>query len=229
MSMYRLVIFTFSLIATFVAAFAQSTKTRQVGSFTGLKVLEGIEVYLEQGEKESIRLQVWGTEAENVRTELHDDVLKIYLNPGTYRNVKVMAYVTYKELNRVFAGSGARISADKALHTDFLFIRAGSGARITLPVAVNQVEVNVSSSADVELEGQARLLLAVITSSGNLQALNLRAEQVKVQAESAGTARVFAQKELIAEAHTAADIRYRGNPERSVIHSLTAGIIRRVD
>ncbi len=49
-----LVIIALALVATLVQA--QETQTRNVGSFNGVKVAEGIDVYLKKGGKESVRV-----------------------------------------------------------------------------------------------------------------------------------------------------------------------------
>ena len=39
----------------------QESETRNIGSFSGVKVTEGIDVYLKRGDKESVRVEVTGT------------------------------------------------------------------------------------------------------------------------------------------------------------------------
>lgn len=227
--MHRILLIATILWSACSGVHAQAISHRPTGPFTQIKVSEGITVQLSRGEREAIRLKVQGTEAEKVHTVLMGEVLKIFMEPGHYKGVVVEAEVTYRELKAVLAGSGARVFATGVVTADSLFIRAGSAARVELAVKTEKTEADISSSAEVKLEGYTRRLDARVYSSGTLQALGLQADQVRVKAGSAGLARVFAQNQLDAEASTAATILYMGNPQRSAIQSLTAGMVRRLD
>lgn len=227
-TMNRLHIFILGLFTGYSVT-GQNSLIRPVASFNAVKVYEGIEVHLQKGAEETVRLEVWGMDAENVRTELYGDVLKIYLNSGSYPGAKIVAHLSYKVLDGVLAGSGAKVYAQQPIQARKLYIRAGSGAEVTLPVEAERVEVQASTTATVKLEGRTGQLVALVSSSGTLQALDLQAEEVKIQAETDGSARVYVINDLEATATTAGNIRYKGNPSRSVIQSFTAGIVRKVD
>ncbi|GIV36286.1 MAG: DUF2807 domain-containing protein [Cyclobacteriaceae bacterium] len=226
--MNRLHIFILGLFTGYSVT-GQNSLIRPLASFNAVKVSEGIEVHLEKGEEETASLEVWGTDAENIRTELHGEMLKIYLNSGSYPGAKIVVHLSYKVLGGVFAGSGAKVYARQPVQASKLYIRAGSGAAVMLPVEAERVEVQASTTATVKLEGRVRQLVAFVSSSGTLQALDLQADEVKIQAETDGSARVYVLNELEATATTTGNIRYKGNPSRSVIQSFTAGTVRKLD
>src|SRR3982750_766321 len=75
-------------------ALAQQTETRSIGSFTGVKAAEGIDVYLKKGEKESARVEVTGTNLSNVITEISGSYLKIHMRDGNFKGrVDAKVYV----------------------------------------------------------------------------------------------------------------------------------------
>jgi hypothetical protein len=70
------------------ALYAQETETRNVGSFSGVKAAEGIDVYLKKGEKESVKVEVTGSNAKtsDVLTEVSGSYLKVHMRDGYHRN-----------------------------------------------------------------------------------------------------------------------------------------------
>lgn len=212
-----------------VLLLAQHPEVRTPGSFTGVKVSEGIEVYLKKGNRESVILNVEGAEPENVITELSGDYLKIYVKPGYYRGVKVKAWVTYVQLSRLSASSAARIYSEEPIRSNYIKINASSDATVELPIEADEAEIHISSTADVAVRGRAARLTADISSAGSLNAIDFMADVVMVDASSAGTAIVYAVKELEARASSAGIVRCKGNPQRFLTHTSSAGTIKTID
>jgi hypothetical protein len=215
----------FSLFTLF--ALAQETEVRNVGSFSGIKAAEGIDVYLKRGEKESVKVEVTGTRLSNVMTEVSGSYLKIHMREGNYRNNDVNVYVTYVSLEKLSCSSAANISSEEVLKADDLDISVSSAGSIDIKLEAGEVEVDASSSGEAELQGRVRSLSVDVSSAGEVDAYDLEAEQVSVNASSAGTAKVNAVKELEAEASSAGSIRYRGNPARSITNASSGGSVKK--
>src|SRR5690348_1574541 len=132
------------LIAVFVAitgfANAQQTENRSVNSFKGVKVAEGIDVYLKKGEKEAVRVEVTGIKTGDVITEVSGDYLKIHMQEGRYRDRTVKVYVTYVEVNKLSASSASNIFADGVIKTKALTLNASSAGTIDIQIEVDELE-----------------------------------------------------------------------------------------
>jgi hypothetical protein len=215
------------LIPSFVL-FAQKSQNREVGSFSGIKVAEGIDVYLKKGDKPAVRLEVTGTDPENVITETSGGYLKIHMASGSYRNRTVKVYVTYVELDKISASSAANIFAEGTIKTRSLSISASSAASIDLSVEGEAVTVSASSAADVDLRGKAARLSIDVSSSGEVDAYDLEAESVTIQASSAGSAKIHVTNELNAQASSAGSVRYKGNPSRSNTNASSGGSVKKI-
>src|SRR5688572_33151235 len=82
-----------------VIVHAQQTETRNISSFTGVKAAEGIDVYLKKGDKESVKVEVTGTSASNILTEVSGSYLKIHMKDGNFRGrIDAKVYVTYVKI-----------------------------------------------------------------------------------------------------------------------------------
>ncbi len=206
---------------------AQNTETRNIGPFSGVKVAEGVDVYLKKGDKESVKVEVTGTSADNVLTEVSGSYLKIHMRDGSYKHVDAKVYVTYVKIEKLSASSAGSIFSDGVLKSDNVEITASSAGSVELSIDANRVEVSSASAAEVELTGKCKSALFDAASAGEIDAYNLTAESVEVEAASAGSVKVNVTKSLEAKASTGGSVRYRGNPDRNNTSSTTGGSVKK--
>lgn len=206
---------------------AQETESRSVSSFKGLKVAEGIDVYLKKGDKEALRLEVTGIKPSDVITEISGDYLKIHMREGRYRDKTVKVYVTYVNLEKLSVSSAGNIFSESVIKASQLSLSASSAGSIDIQVDAETIDISASSAGDVELSGKAKKLVAEVSSAGEIDAYDLVADVVEVDASSAGSAKVNAVKEISAQASSGGSIRFRGNPERSNTNSSSGGSVKK--
>lgn len=224
--MKKLLALTF--MVTIIWAQAQETQTRSIGSFTGVRAEEGIDVFLKKGTKESVRVEVSGTSLENVITELSGSYLKVHMRSGDYRgSVDVKVYVTYVKIDKLSASSAGSIFSEGSIDADALELSASSAGNVDLTINAGTVEVNASSAGEVELQGTAKTLVAEAASAGEIDAYDLIANKVEAEASSAGSIKVSVAEELDAHASSGASIRYRGNPNKSITNSTSGGSVKK--
>ena len=207
----------------------QVMEEREIGSFSSLKVGEGISVYLEKGQKESIKIETERGGADRVVTELSGRTLKVHFEGNSSRSRDVKLYVTFVNLNEIYASSAAGVYSKSIIESNDLEISVSSAATVELVIDAGEVEVAVSTSGDLVLEGKTAFLEAKVSTAGDIDAYNLEAGHVIISASTAGSARVNATKEIEARAATAGEIRYRGNPDKSHTDASTGGSVRKSD
>jgi hypothetical protein len=208
-------------------SFAQEAQNRNVGGFTGVKVAEGIDVYLKKGDKESVRVEVYGTRVDNVITEVSGSYLKIHMREDNRGNVNVKVYVTYVKIDKLSASSAGSIYAEGTIDANSLEISSSSAANIEIAINAGDVEISSSSAGEVEVKGKARSLLVEASSAGEIDAYDLQAQKVNANASSAGSVKINATVELDAHASSGGSIRYRGNPDRSNTNSSSGGSVKK--
>jgi Putative auto-transporter adhesin, head GIN domain len=224
--MKRLLVVMLVAVTGFVHA--QKSENRSVGSFTGVKALQGIDVYLKKGTKEAIRVEVTGVELKDVVTEISGEYLKIQMEHGSYRNEhSVKVYVTYVDLTKISASSAGNVFAENVIKAKQLSLSASSAGTIDIQIEAEQVDVSASSAADVELKGKATSILIRAVSAAEVDAYELVAENVDVETVSAASAKVNVVKSIKARAVSGGSIRYRGNPEQSNTNSTSGGSVKK--
>jgi hypothetical protein len=225
--MKSLLFFVLGFLVATSLSFAQEGQTRNVGSFTGVKVSEGIDVYLKKGDKESVRVEVYGTRLENVVTEVSGGYLKVHMREENKGNVNVKVYVTYVKVDKLSASSAGSIYSEGTIDANSLEISSSSAANVEIAINAGDVEISSSSAGEVEVKGKARSLKVDASSAGEIDAYDLEAQQVDAEASSAGSIKINATVELDAHASSGGSIRYRGNPDRSNTNSSSGGSVKK--
>lgn len=208
-------------------SWAQSSETRPLGAFRGVKSGEGIDVYLKKGEKENARVEVSGARLDEVVTEVVGSTLRIEMRGGNYRNSSIKVYVTYVLLEKISASSASGVFSDGPIKAPHLEINASSAATIELNLVVDHVSVDVSSAAEVMLEGTAKSLQADASSAGAVDAYDLVVDDVNGAASSAGSIKTTANRQINAEASSGGSIRYRGNPTKTNTSASSGGSVKK--
>lgn len=203
------------------------TKERNTSSFTGVRVSTGIDVYLKQGNNESISVEADENLHEYIITEVKAGVLHVYSDANIRKAERKRVYVTMKEVNSVRTSSAGDVIGETPVRTDRLQLSASSAGNIKLEVYAKDIEADISSSGDITLSGEAETLDASLSSAGDLNAYNLQVKEADVSASSAGDADVNVTEKITARASSAGDINYMGNPKYVDVHSSSAGGIRK--
>lgn len=223
----RLLVFIGLMFFLVGPAVAQQTETRSVGSFSGIKSAEAVDVYLKKGDKESVRVEVTGTSPSNVITEVVGSYLKIHMANGTFRKTNVKVYVTYVDIDKISASSASNVFSEGTIKTKSMDINVSSAATVELNLEAESVVADVSSAGDIVLEGKTKKLDVEASSAGDIDAYRLESEEVKASASSAGSIKITATKDLDARASSGGDVRYRGNPMRTNTDSSSGGSVKK--
>jgi len=202
-------------------------KQRDIRNFTGVKVSSGIDLYLRQGDRESVAVEADENLHEYIITEIRDGVLIIRTDMTIRKAEQKRVYVSMNEIRSVSASSAGDVTGETPVNSDRIRISASSAGDINLEVKADEIDIDISSSGDVTLSGEARLLRADLSSAGDLNASNLEVEEADVNVSSAGDADINVTKRLSARASSAGSVNYRGNPQYVDAHSSSAGGVHR--
>jgi hypothetical protein len=132
-------------------------------------------------------------------------------------------HVTMKEIYNVSSSSAGDVFGQTPVKTDRLELSSSSAGDIKLEVYAKEIHVNASSSGDLTLTGEADILNADLSSAGDLDAYNLKIKDADVTVSSAGDADIWVTEKLKANASSAGDVNYKGDPKNVDAHSSSAG------
>jgi uncharacterized protein YxeA len=201
-------------------------KERTASSFDGIRASTSIDVYLKQGEKESITVEADENLHEYIKTEVREGVLHVYADVNIREAKMKRVYVTMKDVRSLKTSSAGDIIGETPLKGDDIEIGASSAGNIKVELYGKNITVDISSSGDIILSGEAETLDADLSSAGDLEAYGLKVKEADVKVSSAGDARIYVSGKLVARASSAGDVSYQGNPKYVDTHTPSAGSIR---
>lgn len=219
-----------SLLVFFFAVtlvLAQTSETRVIDSFRGIKSSQAIDVYLKKGVKESVKVEASGTSLNNVLTEVSGTYLKIHMREGNYKNNNVKVYVTYVNLEKISASSASSVYSEGTITGTNFEINISSAASVEVSLEVKNLNLDASSAGDAVLEGKAQSITVEANSAGDVDAYGLESEVVRASANSGGSVKVNVVKELDAHANSGGSVRYRGNPTKTNTGANSGGSVKK--
>jgi Putative auto-transporter adhesin, head GIN domain len=228
MNFMKKILILLLLFSGILTSWAQQTEVRQVGSFSGVKSGEAIDVYLKKGDKESVKVEATSIKLSDVITEVSGSYLKIHMRSGIYRSRgTIKVYVTYVSLNKISASSASNVFSEGMIKANLMDISVSSAAQIELQIESENLTIDASSAGDIVLEGKAKSLEVEASSAGDVDAYNLESEIVEARASSGGSVKINVTKELDAQASSGGSIRYRGNPLKTNSDSSSGGSVKK--
>jgi hypothetical protein len=202
-------------------------KERKTDSFTGVKVSSGIDVYLRQGNNETVVVEADENLHEYILTEVHGGVLNVYSEYNIRDAERKRVYVTMKDIKSVRTTSAGDVIGESPVNSERLELSASSAGDIKLEVHAKTINIDISSSGDMTLTGETDLLRADLSSAGDLNAYDLKSREADISVSSAGDADIYVSERITARASSAGDINYKGDPKYVDVHSSSAGGIHK--
>lgn len=202
-------------------------EVRHLGSFSGVKVTSGMNVYLIQGGEPRVVVVADKNLHEVIETVVVDGTLEIraMANIWSASSKKVMVY--FNEVREIEATAGSNVFSGSRLVLGEVDLRASAGSNFQMDLEADWINVSVSSGANIQLEGQSKQITARTSSGGNLKAEDFRAEVSDIKASSGANAWITAMKEITAHASSGGNIFYYGTPETTNTTTSSGGNVHK--
>ncbi|NCD70540.1 head GIN domain-containing protein [Mucilaginibacter agri] len=211
-------IFAFLLVASVENAFAD-TQDRHLTGFNAINAGGSFDVYITQGNTESVKVEAPADVMDKLITEVNGGVLKIYTKSGSWGNFnwfggnhkKTVVYVTAKQLNSITeSGSGDVFFKDGITAPSLKLKVSGSGDMVG-KVDTKDVEIGVSGSGDMKLLGRAVNASVGVSGSGDFSGSGLVTTNTTVRVSGSGDAAVNVNEKLDASVSGSGDVSYSGS------------------
>ncbi|MEO6905727.1 MAG: head GIN domain-containing protein [Ginsengibacter sp.] len=191
-------------------------ETRQVDEFTSLSSRGPLDVQIEYGNSNSIKIEADENLLPFIETTVENGKLTIEpkknINLKSRSKIIVHVFMTkIKELQLSGSGningSGA-FTSDGETEVDI----SGSGNIKLNSVNFKEVALNISGSGNIQLkDGDANDLKASVSGSGNIDCSGVASENADVKISGSGNASVNVNKSLSANISGSGNVFYKGN------------------
>ena len=203
------------------------TENRAVEKFTGIAVSNSIDVEVKMGSVAAVQVEADDNIIKHIVTTVSGGILKIRIeNLHSFNNTHTKVYITTPELKSVEASSSAEVKVIDVIKDDGkVTFKSSSSANIEAEVDAPEVTADANSSASITLSGRTKNYKAEVSSSAEINSATLLSENTDVEANSSGSADVYASVTLNAKASSSGSINYQGGAivKKSVSSSGSVG------
>jgi hypothetical protein len=200
-------------VGSLFAKDAQSEQNRKVATFSGIEVSGGIKVIFSQGDQQSVVVKTDKDVQEKVKTEVDDNVLKIYFDSWKNRSNDVTVTIYMKDIKSLSSSGGSSIESTKPIVAGNLNIDLSGGSKIDIEVKAIEISGELSGASELKLKGAAGYLNISSSGASKCQSVELTVAKANISASGASSIEVSVDKEIRASASGASNIRYKGNPQ----------------
>jgi hypothetical protein len=225
---------TFLSLTAFAQEIADANAVKRTlsGSFTAISVSSGIDLYLTQGNEESIAVSADEKYMDRFKTEVVNGTLKIYYdNKGVTwtadKHRKLKAYVSFKTLQKLHGSSGSEVTVKGNITADELEMKFSSGSAFEGEVNAKMLNVDQSSGSDMKVSGKADKLVVDVSSGSSFKGYGLTVDYCNAEASSGASVNITINKELSAKANSGGDVRYKGTALIRDVNVNSGGQVKR--
>lgn len=190
-------------------------QNRNLAGFTEIKVSNGVDVIISQGNQDQVIVKADDNLAEKITSKIEGDALVIGVVSNTsIRNAKAFkVLVTVKDLKNLMASGGSDVFSEGTLSFDALNIKANGGSDVKMDLNVKDLNCEIHGGSDAKLEGNTKYLIVEASGGSDFTGKGLKTENCKLRVSGGSDASIHVTGELSMEARGASDIHYTGNPK----------------
>ena len=198
---------------------------REVSSFSKISLRISANVHVEQGSKQSVRVEAKSSALEDLITEVKNNTLIIRLpNNFLFRNYntgRIDVYIIVPEIDGLSVSGSGDIIAGKVESKNIDFAVSGSGNIRINNLKSERISASISGSGGINIDdGDADELKASISGSGDVKASGLEVDEISARIAGSGNCSVKSNGSIDARIAGSGNIFYSGNPS---IDSSVAG------
>ncbi|OQP39965.1 hypothetical protein A4H97_17260 [Niastella yeongjuensis] len=234
------IISTFLLLGSLLVAgavSAQQTETRKVSDVTKLDIGGSFDAVLRQGNETSVKIIAENIDTKRILTETNGNKLRVSLEKGSYKNIKIKLEITYKNLDALnksgsgnltcesdlggtgdfdlsLSGSGNMTIAGTVKGASISIARSGSGNMKLARLQSDRSKMSFSGSGNFEVrDGATKTQTIHLSGSGNVSAFGLKTETCDAAISGSGDIEVSVSNSIEAFISGSGNLEYRGNAQ----------------
>lgn len=200
-------------------SFAQQQVDQQLSGFTSLAAGSGVNVYLSQGNSESVKIEASEEAFQYLITEVDRNKrltirLENSMKQWFTRTGPINVYISFKELQDIEVSGGADLFGEEELSFHNLRMGASGGSDIKISLQANELELRCSGGSDAVVDGYTAYFKGSASGGSDIKAKDLVTEVADISVSGGSDAFITVKRELTASASGGSDINYYGSPAK---------------
>ena len=188
-------------------------RTYDVNDFRRVHLEGGYRIILEQSDKPGLRIRADEDVFRYIEVNNEGDELEIRITKNKFDFERLELYITFTDLTDLHIEGGANLETKGYLNLNNFEVHVEGGAKIEMELKVDELYVLGEGGVKFDFEGVAGRFVAKISGAGHVDAIDLKAEDVRFEIEGVGAGSVHATETLKASIEGVGKFKYRGNPD----------------
>lgn len=200
------------------------SETRNIEGVNRVVLREYGQLFISQGETESLALEGQDSVLQMIRSEVRNGELLLDIDGGwwdrtwgaitsTIEGKPLKYYLTLKKLDGLFVSGAARVVCKGFKFDNFQLILKGAGEINMSGIEANTLDIELPGAGLISLAGNSVNQKVWLKGAGSYDAPRLETENAVVKLHGVGKARVWVTKSLDAQVDGVGHIEYIGNPD----------------
>ncbi len=188
---------------------------RSISSFSKLSIHGVFNLYLSQGDKESLRIEADEQTMDKITTRNEGEQLIIELEEGfeLFDRDQINIYLTITELDSFeFEGVG-NIKTETVLRLKELNLKGDGVGNTKLELEADRIDAEFNLVGNLTLSGKVETINLENNGLGNLDATDLKSQYMTVESNGIGSVEVYCEKEISITANGIGKLTYSGDAE----------------
>ncbi len=213
-TLFKTIVFLFSTTLSYISVNAQSRNVA-VKSFNSIGVSSGIDLFLTQGNSESIVIKGSDEVIKDVVVEQNGTSLIIKYKDGInwgglFKGQSIKVYVNFKTLKNLAASGGSDVLTQNQLKTESLGITASGGSDLDLNISSTNFTLSISGGSDAKIKGSSENMVLTASGGSDIDAYAFLVNNARVTVSGGSDVNVNVNKGLEVSASGGSDVHYKG-------------------
>ena len=139
-----------------------NVEVRNVGSFSGIKASDGIDIYLSQSDDYALGVSASDKKyIDGIKTEIKNGVLVISYDGSSFKynnNRKLRAYISFKNIESLEASGACDYVISGTLIANSLRIKLSGASEVKGAINIENLQIDISGASLAKLNGTAQNL-----------------------------------------------------------------------
>ena len=204
---------------------ANEVQDRHLSGFNAVDVEGSVDVYIVQGQTESVKVEAPADVMDHVITEVNGTTLRIRDKNSSgwhwsdwwgNNHKKVAIYVSVREIHEIGITGSGDVFFKEGINANSLRIRVSGSGDVLGKVETKNLDCSISGSGDMKLVGHAEQSNVSVSGSGDYSARGLATQNTAVRVSGSGDANINVSNNLEAAVSGSGDVTYTGGAQHVV-------------
>ncbi len=221
----------FSVLCTSCIGFGPSIKgngkvveeNRQMGSFDGIRVSRGMDVYISQDSVQKVVVEADENLMDVIQTRVEDNNLVITVTENIRDAKAKKVHITVKNLNEISAMAGSNVFTEETLRFDNVKLSSMAGSNLKLDLVTKSLLARAAAGSNILLRGLSKNAECKAMAGSNIRAQDFKVYKGTARANSGSNIWMTVDNEIDANASSGGNVYYFGNPATTNVKNSSGG------